>query len=98
MSENAQATSVAGAPAARNGGTGAAKRSGKGGRGLTVGIGVDVYKRQMQQLQAAGMFACYWGTTSKSEVDFVVQKGNDVIPIEVKSVSYTHLDVYKRQV
>ena len=40
MSENAQATSVAGAPAARNGGTGAAKRSGKGGRGLTVGIGV----------------------------------------------------------
>ena len=40
MSENAQATSVAGAPAARNGGTGAAKRSGKGGRGLTVGIAV----------------------------------------------------------
>ena len=38
MSENAQATSVAGAPAVRNGETGAARRSGKGGRGLTVGI------------------------------------------------------------
>ena len=53
----------------------------------------------MQQLQAAGMFACYWGTTSKSEVDFVVQKGNDVIPIEVKSggnVSSRSLEAYRK--
>ncbi len=29
----------------------------------------------VQRLQAAGMFACYWGTTSKSEVDSSCRRG-----------------------
>jgi predicted AAA+ superfamily ATPase len=40
----------------------------------------------MQQLTAKGTELFYWGTASKSEVDFVFRsKGGDIIPLEVKS-------------
>ncbi|MDR1015598.1 MAG: AAA family ATPase [Coriobacteriales bacterium] len=40
----------------------------------------------MQQLTAKGIDPFYWGTASKSEVDFVFgSKSGDIIPLEVKS-------------
>lgn len=42
----------------------------------------------MQQLVAQGVSAHYWGTTSRGEVDFVIQNAKgEVVPIEVKSGS-----------
>ena len=39
----------------------------------------------MQQLVASGLEPFYWGTASKAEVDFVVDVGGQVVPIEVKA-------------
>ncbi|MEG1168149.1 MAG: DUF4143 domain-containing protein [Gordonibacter sp.] len=54
----------------------------------------------MQQLVALGCEPFYWGTTSKSEVDFIVQdKSGEVVPIEVKSgenVSSRSLEAYRK--
>lgn len=53
----------------------------------------------MQQLVANGFEPCYWGTTSKSEVDFVVQWDGEVVPIEVKSggnVAARSLESYRK--
>lgn len=53
----------------------------------------------MQQLLATGMEPFYWGTTSKAEVDFIVQiEGEGAVPIEVKSggnVSSRSLEAYR---
>ncbi|MEF9877576.1 MAG: DUF4143 domain-containing protein, partial [Gordonibacter sp.] len=52
------------------------------------------------QLVALGCEPFYWGTTSKSEVDFIVQdKSGEVVPIEVKSgenVSSRSLEAYRK--
>ena len=54
----------------------------------------------MQQLVAAGREPCYWGTASKSEVDFLLDlDGYGVVPIEVKSggnVGARSLEAYRR--
>lgn len=53
----------------------------------------------MQQLVAARLEPFYWGTTSKAEVDFVVQLNQEAIPIEVKSgknVTARSLESYRR--
>lgn len=53
----------------------------------------------MQQLVAAGLEPFYWGTTSKAEVDFVVQFGQEAVPMEVKSgknVTARSLESYRR--
>ncbi|MDP2973444.1 MAG: ATP-binding protein [Candidatus Diapherotrites archaeon] len=41
----------------------------------------------LNELQKAGFTPNYWKSKSKAEVDFIVQKGNAVIPIEVKLYS-----------
>ena len=53
----------------------------------------------MQQMVAAGVEPFYWGTASKSEVDFVIQRQSAVIPIEVKSgknVTARSLEAYRK--
>lgn len=54
----------------------------------------------MQQLVASGLEPYYWGTASKSEVDFIVQLEDETpIPIEVKSgtnVTSRSLEAYRR--
>lgn len=54
----------------------------------------------MQQLVSLGREPFYWGTTSKSEVDFVIQeKTGEVVPVEVKSgenVSSRSLEAYRK--
>ena len=39
----------------------------------------------MQELTANGLEPYYWGSNGKAEVDFVVQIGDKVVPIEVKA-------------
>ncbi|WP_080802507.1 ATP-binding protein [Arabiibacter massiliensis] len=54
----------------------------------------------MQQFLAAGLEPFYWGTASKSEVDFVVQLEGGAVPVEVKSggnVSARSLESYRRK-
>lgn len=54
----------------------------------------------MQQMVANGIEPFYWGTTSRAEVDFVVQvPEGDVVPVEVKSggnVSARSLEAYRK--
>lgn len=53
----------------------------------------------MQQMVAGGLMPFYWGTASKSEVDFVIQVDGAVIPIEVKSgknVTARSLEAYRK--
>jgi predicted AAA+ superfamily ATPase len=38
-----------------------------------------------QQLVANGAHIFYWESTGKAEVDFVIQIGDDIVPVEVKS-------------
>jgi predicted AAA+ superfamily ATPase len=38
-----------------------------------------------QALNANGYKLCYWATDGKSELDFVIQRGEEIIPIEVKT-------------
>ncbi|MDR3126095.1 MAG: ATP-binding protein [Rickettsiales bacterium] len=54
----------------------------------------------MQELKTLGNLpVCYWGRDKgKSEVDFIVQWGNEIVPIEVKSGIRTRsqsLDIYR---
>ena len=54
----------------------------------------------MQQLVAGGVEPFYWGTASKSEVDFLVQTEEGVVPLEVKSgvnVGARSLEAYRRR-
>lgn len=55
----------------------------------------------MQQLLAGGHDPYYWGTSSKAEVDFVLQfEGLGVVPVEVKSggnVSARSLEGYRKK-
>ncbi len=53
----------------------------------------------MQQLVATGLKPFYWGTTSRSEVDFLIQQHGEVIPLEAKSgknVSARSLEAYRK--
>lgn len=53
----------------------------------------------MQQLVASDVRPFYWGTASKSEVDFVIQQFGEAIPIEVKSgknVTARSLEAYRK--
>ena len=42
-------------------------------------------------------YRVYIGKIGETEIDFVAEKPNDKVYIQVTAVSYTHLDVYKRQ-
>ena len=60
---------------------------------------LDVYKRQPLE----GVALSGWTVSVTDNVDFTVAltdaKGNrTLVPISINPVSYTHLDVYKRQV
>lgn len=69
--------------------------SGKGAR-LRGGMAENYV---MQQLVACGMEPFYWGTTSKSEVDFIVQIDGNALPLEVKSgknVTARSLEAYRK--
>ena len=54
----------------------------------------------MQQLVAGGIEPFYWGTASKSEVDFIVDlEGRGAVPLEVKSgknVTARSLEAYRK--
>lgn len=53
----------------------------------------------MQQLVAAGIEPFYWGTTSKSEVDFIISVSHQAVPLEVKSgknVTARSLEAYRK--
>lgn len=43
-----------------------------------------VYNLLKEQIQNKGYILHYWRTTDKTEVDFVIDKGNEIVPIEVK--------------
>lgn len=70
-----------------------ANLQGVGSNDLLPSVGIDVRfigglteTYVMQQLVANGVTPFYWGTSSKAEVDFIVQaEDGAVIPIEVKS-------------
>lgn len=55
----------------------------------------------MQQLVASGRKPCYWGTSSKAEVDFIIDvAGRGAVPIEVKSsgnVQARSLEAYRKK-
>lgn len=38
-----------------------------------------------EELSAKGIIPYYWASTNKAEVNFVIQAGGNIIPIEVKS-------------
>ena len=53
-----------------------------------------------QQLRANGFTFYYWESSNKAELDFVVQIGNSVVPIEVKSwdaVRSQSLEVFRKK-
>ena len=53
-----------------------------------------------QQLHANGFKLYYWESNNRAELDFVVQEGNSVIPIEVKSwesVRSQSLEVFRKK-
>jgi predicted AAA+ superfamily ATPase len=43
----------------------------------------------MQQMTASGITPYYWESNSRAEIDFLIQEGEKVIPIEVKSAENT---------
>lgn len=54
----------------------------------------------MQQLVAAGLAPYYWESNGKAEVDFVIQLGADVIPVECKyadNVQAKSLKIYTQK-
>ena len=55
------------------------------GGGLQVNMGSIVENFVAQELKAHGFGLHYFNGKRYGEVDFVVQSGNDVLPIEVKS-------------
>lgn len=51
------------------------------------------------ELRAKGYDSYYWESDGKAELDFVIQKGLDIIPIEVKTSTHTKarsLDLYMK--
>jgi len=51
----------------------------------TIFLGALTENYVAQQLMARGYPLFYWTSGNQAEVDFVIQQGSDVIPIEVKS-------------
>jgi len=53
-----------------------------------------------QNLQAIGRRLYYWASNGQAEVDFLIQRGDDLIPVEVKSGHHTRsrsLSVYRQK-
>ena len=53
-----------------------------------------------QNLLAKGYHLYYWASSGQAEVDFVIQRGDSLIPVEVKSGHYTRsrsLSVYREK-
>ena len=51
------------------------------------------------ELRKKGYISYYWESEGKAELDFVIQKGIDIIPIEVKTSTHTKsrsLDIYMK--
>ena len=51
------------------------------------------------ELRKKGYVSYYWESEGKAELDFVIQKGIDIIPIEVKTSTHTKarsLDIYMK--
>ncbi|MDR3206578.1 MAG: ATP-binding protein [Candidatus Methanoplasma sp.] len=44
----------------------------------------------MCELASYGLKPCYWRSGGRAEVDFIIQSGSDVIPIEVKAGNSSH--------
>ena len=53
-----------------------------------------------QNLQALGYRLYYWASNGQAEVDFLIQRGDELIPVEVKSGHHTrsrNLSVYRQK-
>ena len=51
------------------------------------------------ELKSKGYELYYWESDGKAELDFMIQKGIDIVPIEVKTSTHTKsrsLDIYKK--
>ncbi len=53
----------------------------------------------LSQLQSSGFTSYYWNSGNKAELDFIIQRNGNIVPIEVKSADNTQaksLKVYMK--